>query len=186
MQRTTTGTPRFLPWSLGLTLLCAVHLFAASHMVEAAQEETPWQTHSSGSLRINKDWNMAMGYHFTPLVDGQVTALGAYVNGTKRVRLFDTTTGTLMASVIVSAANTWSYKPIVPLAVKAGTTYTVAVYLNGSGGSYRSLLRPVLPQCRRAAKHPVREIVPYRSLPEDGCCDGEVPKPLRGDLEVPS
>src|SRR3989338_6980174 len=73
-----------------------------------------------------------MGYHFTPLVDGQVTRLGGFFNGTKTVKLFNKASGTLLASATVTASNTWAYTDISPISVSAGTTYTVAVYLAGS------------------------------------------------------
>ena len=92
-------------------------------------------------------WNYAMGYHFTPLVNGQITHLGGYFNGTKVVKLFNKATGAQLASVTVTSANGWSYSAISPVVnVSAGTTYTVAVYLAGSGGSYRSPLSSTLPR----------------------------------------
>ena len=114
--------------------------------LQAATVQTPWQTNAYGTLSTNISWNYARGYHFTPLVSGQVTALGGYFNGTKTVKLFNKSTGMLLASATVSAANTWSYTAISPVNVTAGTTYTVAVYLAGSGASYRSSLSPALPQ----------------------------------------
>ena len=37
----------------------------------------PWQAHAYGSMgSTNIYWNYAMGYHFTPQVNGYVTALG--------------------------------------------------------------------------------------------------------------
>ena len=118
------------------TLLCSVAF---------AQEQTPWQMSGCTPSRTDLPWNMAMGYHFTPFVDGQVTALGGFFNGTKLVRLFETATGTVLASATVSAANTWSYTPINPVSVRPGTTYTVAVYLAGSGASYCHRIRPRMP-----------------------------------------
>lgn len=98
---------------------------------------TPWQDSASGTNVVNVNWPYAMGYHFTPQVDGQVSALGGFFNGTKTVRLFDFVTGTLLAEAQVTAANEWNYTDIDPVAVQAGHPYTVAVYLAGSGGSYR-------------------------------------------------
>lgn len=98
----------------------------------------PWQDNANGSQVLNISWNYAMGYHFTPQTSGQVTALGGFFNGNKTVKLFNKTTGALLAQANVSAANTWGYTNITPVNVQAGTTYTVAVYLAGSGGSYRT------------------------------------------------
>jgi len=43
----------------------------------------------------------------------------------------------LLAEVMVTAANDWQYADITPVNVQQGETYTVAVYLAGSGASYR-------------------------------------------------
>ena len=108
--------------------------------------QTPWQTNAYGTLKTGLSKNDALGYHFTPQVPGQITQLGGFFNGTKIVKLFDKATGTLLASASVSAANTWSYSPIPPVPVSAGATYTVAVYLAGSGGSKRVDLSPPFPR----------------------------------------
>ncbi len=107
---------------------------------KSADEQTPAQTILTGRLRTGLNVEMALGYHFTPLVDGTVSALGGRFNGLKTVRLFDDATGTLLASAIVPSPNTWSYTPITPVPVRAGSTYTVAVYLAGTGGVSSSLL----------------------------------------------
>ncbi len=118
---------------------------------------TPWQTgapsrcqssspSSSPCVSMNISWSYAMGYHFTPQVGGQITHLGGRFNGTKSVRLFDqsTTPPTLLAQTTVAGDNTWKYAPIPPVAVSPTKTYTVAVYLGGSGGSYQYNLSPTL------------------------------------------
>lgn len=105
-----------------------------------AQEQTPWGSNSGAPTGINNGWNYALGYHFTPSVGGVVTKLGGYFNGTKTVRLFNKTSGTQLAAAIVSSNNNWSYSTITPVAVVAGETYTVAAYLSGSDGSYKSLV----------------------------------------------
>ncbi|MCP4248892.1 MAG: DUF4082 domain-containing protein, partial [bacterium] len=97
----------------------------------------PWQDNANGTQRTNINWNYAMGYHFTPQVPGQVVELGGLFNGTKIVGLYNKATGALLAQATVSAANDWAYAPITPVTVQVGTTYTVAVYLAGTGGSYR-------------------------------------------------
>ena len=100
-------------------------------------EISPWKDNCTGNLVTDINWNYAMGYNFTPLVDGVVTKLGGFFNGTRTVRLFDYFTGELLSEVIVTANNDWAYEEIDPVSVQEGNTYTVAVYLNGSGGSYR-------------------------------------------------
>ncbi len=112
---------------------------------ELMTPQTPWQTHGSGRLRTNVRWHQAMGYHFTPIVEGRITALGGYFNGTKHVKLFETSTGTLLASAIVTDDNIWSYTDISPVSVHVGQRYTVAVYLEGTGGSLRSALTTRFP-----------------------------------------
>jgi hypothetical protein len=87
-----------------------------------------------------------MGYHFTPLVDVTITSLGGYFNGTKTVKLFNKSTGVLLASTSVSASNNWNYSAITPVSVDAGVTYTVVTYLAGSGGSRRELFPGYFPQ----------------------------------------
>lgn len=98
----------------------------------------PWRENVNGTQVTNVAWNYAMGYHFTPNTNGFVTQLGGFFNGTKTVRLFDRQTGAVLAQATVTAANSWGYTTIPAVAVQAGRSYTVAVYLAGSGGSYRS------------------------------------------------
>ena len=43
----------------------------------------------------------------------------------------------MLAEVMVTAEDDWQYAEITPVKVSNGVTYTVAVYLAGSGGSYR-------------------------------------------------
>jgi len=99
--------------------------------------EYPWADNENGSIRINRNYNYTMGYHFTPQVDGYVTALGGYFNGTKTVKLWNKSTGAELASTTVTSSYNWSYTEITPVAVEAGVTYTVAAYIAGSGGTYR-------------------------------------------------
>jgi subtilisin family serine protease len=99
----------------------------------------PWEEVEDGSLYTNIAWNYAMGYHFTPLVDGTIETLGAFANGTKTVKLFEKDSGALLATTTVTGNNDWAFSSIGLVDVFAGTTYTVAVYLEGSGASYRYL-----------------------------------------------
>ncbi len=43
----------------------------------------------------------------------------------------------MLAQTTVSSTNNWSYTNISPVTVQANQTYTVAVYMAGSGASYR-------------------------------------------------
>jgi hypothetical protein len=87
---------------------------------------------------LNIGWNYAMGYHFTPTQNGFISQLGGLFSGTKTVRLFDRTTGAVLATATVTSQNNWSYVNIPPVPVQANRSYTVAVYLAGTGGSYRT------------------------------------------------
>ncbi|OGE02630.1 hypothetical protein A2196_00100, partial [Candidatus Curtissbacteria bacterium RIFOXYA1_FULL_41_14] len=104
----------------------------------AGSGETPWQTGQHGTLYTNRTWVYTMGYKFTPKVSGQVTKLGGFFNGTKKVYLWDVSTKTQLAIADVSSANAWSYTQISPVNVTAGRAYMVAVNVAGYGGSYRS------------------------------------------------
>ncbi len=103
----------------------------------------PWQDNADGTVVTDRTLDYAMGYHFTPQVAGQVVELGGFFQGTKIVRLFDKATGAKLAQTTVSGANNWAYSAITPVSVQAGTTYTVAVYVAGSGGSYRNGITPL-------------------------------------------
>lgn len=102
--------------------------------------ETPWQSNENGTLYTNRNWQHAMGYHFTPLADGTIDELCGYFNGTKTVRLFNRNSGATLVTTTVTSANSWSCTSITPVAVTNGQQYTVAVYLAGSGGSMRRFI----------------------------------------------
>lgn len=106
-------------------------------------EQTPWKTNENGTVATDVAWNYTMGYHFTPVKDGHIRWLGGYFNGTKTVSLWNKATGALLASAVVTSSNGWGYTAIKAVPVTAGTTYTVAVYLGGSGGSYRYNIAPL-------------------------------------------
>ena len=98
----------------------------------------PWGEHAAGSgkLATGRSFHYAMGYHFRPEVDGFVHELGGLFDGSKKVKLYARGTGKLLAKADVNANNEWTYAAIPPVEVFAGDEYTVAVYLEGSGGSY--------------------------------------------------
>ncbi|MCK5706267.1 MAG: tandem-95 repeat protein [Candidatus Aureabacteria bacterium] len=112
--------------------------FTVTVSTATASGYTPWNTNENGTLRTNMSWNYTLGYHFTPIKSGSINKLGGLFNGTKTVYLWNKSTGQLIASATVTSSNSWSYTDISPVSVQAGTTYTVAAYLSGSGGSYRS------------------------------------------------
>jgi len=105
----------------------------------SGQPQTPWASNAGTPTSINLTWFQVAGYHFKPLVNGEITKLGGYFNGTKTVKLFNKTTGVLLATTTVSSSNSWSYSAITPVPVTAGASYTVAVYLNKSGMSREHL-----------------------------------------------
>lgn len=102
----------------------------------------PWRENANGGLFTGLNSNSASGYHFTPLVPGQVVALGGLFSGTKTIRLFNRSSGALLAETTFAGVADWAYAEIPPVPVAAGTTYTVAVYLAGSGGSERRNVAP--------------------------------------------
>ncbi len=128
-------------------------LSAAQSVTLTVQDvQTPWQVMAplcGGTVYTNSGWHYAMGYRFTPKKSGQITHLGGFFNGTKVVKLFDksTTPPTLLAQTTVAGNNTWVYAPLgSPVAISSTKTYIVAVYLAGSGASYRSALASRLPK----------------------------------------
>jgi hypothetical protein len=85
-----------------------------------------------------------MGYQFTPARPLTVTALGGLFHGTKTVRLYDSATGAVLASASVDGGGlTYAFAPIPPVELAAGRAYTVAVWLDGSGGNVYFLRFPV-------------------------------------------
>jgi len=108
--------------------------------------QTPWRTNENGQFNTDGTFNHAMGYHFTPLTDGHVTHLGGLFDGTKTVKLFNKSTGAVLATTtLTGTSSAWTYTAITSVPVVQGTTYTVAVYLAGSGGTSRHVTYP-LPQ----------------------------------------
>lgn len=103
----------------------------------SAISEYAWSDNQTGALYVNKPWDYAGGYKFIPQVDGSIDQLGGYFNGTKVIKLFDST-GMILRETTVTASNDWEYGDITPVPVLANVEYTVAVYLAGSGGSYRN------------------------------------------------
>ena len=98
----------------------------------------PWASVAGdqGLLIKNLAMHYAMGYHFRPEKDGYIKELGGLFNGAKMVRLFERSSQEMLAEALVSSDNQFRFAAIEPVAVQAGTEYTVAVYLQGSGGSY--------------------------------------------------
>jgi len=106
-------------------------------------DQTPWKTTvGNSSSQTNLNWSgYNTGYEFTVLKTGTITKLGGLYNGTKTVRLYDST-GTQIAIANATDNNNWGYIDITPVVVTQGASYTVAVdtgfggasmYIGGSG-----------------------------------------------------
>ena len=106
----------------------------------------PWSDNEYGELYTDLNWNYSMGYKFIPQVDGQITKLGGFFDGTKTVKLWDAVTQEELASVEVTSSNEWAYGPIAPVIVTADKPYVVGVFTDGSGASYRNLQGNILPK----------------------------------------
>ena len=114
----------------------------------AQQTQTPWQSNASGMLLTDLIWpDYNAGYEFTPQVDGQISQLGGFYNGSKTVRLYDAESGDTLAAAEVTAANDWAYTSIMPVDVTAGHRYSVAVTTEFRGATmYFGLGFPMFPQ----------------------------------------
>jgi hypothetical protein len=110
----------------------------AETCVAPASSPAPMFQPTDGYLSTDIGWYYNMGYAFTPNKSLTVTSLGGFFNGTKAVYLYNRSTGAMLASAMATAANTWGYAAISPVTLTAGTSYSVAVYLGGSGGAYRT------------------------------------------------
>lgn len=108
--------------------------------------QAPWSDNDSGTLTTGVAWNYTMGYSFTPNVNGTITGLGGLFDGTKTVSLYNKGSAEFLASTEVTSTNEFAYSSISPVSVEAGVTYTVAVTLGGTGGSYRNSLSENFPQ----------------------------------------
>jgi len=97
---------------------------------------------TDGTLYTNIGWYYTMGFGFTPNKTIVVTSLGGFFNGTKTVYLYDRSTGAVLASATVTAANGWGYAPISPVTLTNGLPYSIGVDLAGSGGAYRTGMSP--------------------------------------------
>ena len=120
---------------IALPTIQAVH---KPHNTSNGTPENPLGDSGLIPSNINTSWNWMMGHTFTPQVNGSITQLGGYFNGTKTVRLWQYSSGALLGSVSHTGSNNWTYTNLSShVSVTAGTKYVVAVALNGSGGAYR-------------------------------------------------
>lgn len=98
---------------------------------------TPWQSSETGTLSTDNSYDYSMGYKFTPTIEGRVTRLYGYFNGTKTVKLYNSSY-TLLASASVTSSNAWAYTNITPVNVEPNSVYYVVVEGAGSGGAIRT------------------------------------------------
>ena len=109
----------------------------ASQNASSGTPENPLQSSGKSVTGTNYGWSYLLGYRFTPQVNGTITQLGGYYNGTKTVYLWRWSDGSFLGSVSNSSSNNWTYTDLgSPVSVTSGTEYYVAVAINGSGGSY--------------------------------------------------
>lgn len=114
---------------------------------DSVRPQHPLRDNAIGTLFTNLPFNYALGYHFTPLVDGVIDRLGGRFNSPSRViKLFKTSTGQLLGQVSVSSTDNWNYNSITPVAVQSGVQYTVAVYMNGGNAGWRVVGQDLFPK----------------------------------------
>ncbi len=118
----------------------ALPTFQGVHTPQNTTSGTPENPLQSSGLSVNGSnysWSYLLGYRFTPQVNGTITQLGGYYNGTKTVYLWRWSDGLYLGSVSNSSSNNWTYTNLDnSVSVSSGTEYYVAVAINGSGGSY--------------------------------------------------
>jgi|TARA_B110000116_G_C16601600_1_gene475235 hypothetical protein len=125
----------------------ALPTFHAVHKPHTTSSGTPENPLQSGGLSITQrstSWNYMMGYIFTPNVNGTITHIGGYFDGTKTTRLWQYSNENLLASVSVPDPNySWAYADITDVSVTAGTKYVVATAMNGTGSAYITISLPI-------------------------------------------
>ncbi len=151
-------------------------------IISPEPSEYPWRNYQGGGLSTDVVWDYTMGYQFTPEVGGRVTRLCGFFNGTKEVRLYDRVTGAVLSRVAVTSANAWSCASIAPVSVVAGSAYTVAVVLAGSGGSSRSVI-PALPQTWNSVRVDGSCYVPG-TIGEPCASSGLIPDTMYGQADI--
>ena len=90
--------------------------------------ETPLGSNLGSATGTGYAWSYIMGYKFTPQVDGCITKLGGYFDGSKTARLWKVSSEELLAKVTVpDPNNSWTYADITPVTVTAGEQYFIGV-----------------------------------------------------------
>ena len=136
----------FINAQIALPTFQAVHKPHSTTSTLSGTPENPLQSSGLSIRQRPSNYNYMMGYIFTPNVNGTITHIGGYFDGTKTTRLWQYSNGNLLASVSVSDPNySWTYADITDVSVTAGTKYVVATAMNGSGGARVSFSSDRLP-----------------------------------------
>jgi hypothetical protein len=118
----------------------ALPTFQAVHKPHTTSSGTPENPLQSSGLSIagtGNNWQYLLGHRFTPQVNGTITQLGGYYNGTKTVYLWRWSDGYFLGSVSHTSSNSWTYTDLASsVSIASGTEYYVAVAINNSGGAY--------------------------------------------------
>jgi len=131
---------------IALPTFQAVHNPQSTTATLSGTPENPLQSSGLSISEYPSHWSYMMGYIFTPNVNGTITHIGGYFDGTKTTRLWQYSNGNLLASVSVPDPNySWTYADITDVSVTAGTKYVVATAMNGSGGARVSFSSDRLP-----------------------------------------
>ena len=121
---------------IALPTFQAVHNPQSTTATLSGTPENPLQSSGLSITEYPSWWAYMMGYIFTPNVNGTITHIGGYFDGTKTTRLWQYSNGNLLASVSVPDPNySWTYADITDVSVTAGTKYVVATAINGSGAA---------------------------------------------------
>ena len=128
-------------------------LFGGSHLIQAqSPPDAVWQPCASDTSFLltycSRPYDYTMGYEFSPRANGQITQLCGYFNGTKRVKLWDSSYSVLASSWITNdvtsngigiLSSNWSCSDITPVDVTSSSTYYVTVDGGGSGLCYNTV-----------------------------------------------
>ena len=131
---------------IALPTFQAVHNPQSTTAILSGTPENPLQSSGISPEHFPQYWSYMMGYIFTPNVNGTITHIGGYFDGTKTTRLWQYSNGNLLASVSVpDPTYSWTYADITDVSVTAGTKYVVATAINGSGAARTAYLTDNFP-----------------------------------------
>ncbi|MFA6437651.1 MAG: choice-of-anchor D domain-containing protein [Candidatus Paceibacterota bacterium] len=128
---------------LSVVLVVSALFLISSHKARAAETGQVWGSCESGTLYCDNFSNRDPGYKFSPIVNGRITKLCAYIKGTVHVGLYDSSSyylGDQYGVTITSSSYKWTCVSLsTPLNVSAAEVYFVLVdnMNTGSFGCYR-------------------------------------------------